>query len=555
MAFLDQLHLEVVDHIIDLLDLSDVAAVRLTCRSLARAAAYNRRHQQRYRHKTVELTAHCLVEFAYLTRAPSMLVPCHLSSLTLRGIARNKRGLNFDVVDDMHYRDIKATDIADDPEADHDVDLAPRDDPSHHVHLLVDAFSNLRQHSARGSLETLTLTVGQSIASATSGSEHRYSPSWRTVWAAAEHAFTTAMAALHASGLVVTEHLDVVRSLECCAIPHAVFLEHFGADAKKAWRTMPRKVSVRVSLRPRPAGAEIRDRLLELEFNDKVHSEEEVLSRVGRVPGESIFEAAVRIREGLDEVAWLDVHEQIQVRRREQRDMHNADAIRASRTSTRQLLRAIARRNTALAAVEDLDIAWLALGHNGLEPDDDDDDGQEDQDEQVNDDNDTTVARRVALRGVLLESGDIEQTLPAARLAHLTLESVRLRSTTYTPSSTASIAALLAWLWTSSLTSFYLEDILLGAKLVHYAIPGEPKFAYYGRPTLGPSILAMRPEDSDARAAGPPPSTTICQQRPLGSPERNRWDRAHKAKYRQPGNGYDFLQRNRHMDVRADTLR
>ena len=533
MVSLDKLHLEVIDHIVDLLDVAEVVAVRLTCRSLARAGNYNRRHQQRYRHITVELTAHGLAEFANHTRAASMLLPCHLASLTLRGIARNKRGLDIDAAEDMHGHNIKAADIADDLEADRDVDLAPQDDLSQHARLLSDAFANLRQHSARGSLETLTLIVGQSIASARSGSEHSYRPSWRTVWAAAEHAFVTAMAALQTSGLVVTEHLDVMRSLACCAIPHAVFLEHLGAGTGKAWPAMPRKVSVRVSQRPRSAGAEIRARLKSLEFKEDAHAEKGVTPHEIVIPGRSVVE-----------IAEASMWEPIQDWHQGQWDLHTMYAMRTQHPATRQLLRAVARRNTALAAVEDLDIAWLSLGYNGRDPYDGYKDAHDSHDEQGKAGSDTAAARRMALRGVTLASGDLEQTLQAARLEHMTLESVYL--------STADPAALLQRLWTSSLSSFYLENVLIVDGIVYFGIPGEPPFAYLSRPHLGPVILEIRPEDSDVRATHPPPSTTVDYTWEFSPPEQSRWYEA--PEYGKPDYGYDFLKKNKHMSVGRHNL-
>ncbi|KAI1455546.1 hypothetical protein F4805DRAFT_435908, partial [Annulohypoxylon moriforme] len=143
--------------------------------------------------------------------------------------------------------------------------------------------------------------------------------------------------------------------------------------------------------------------------------------------------------------------------------------------------------------------------------------------------------KELTLRNVRASEANLLQFVKTLHPTSLTLRDVELVSGTY--------ASLFEYMTSSDnpITSYYLDDIYENnRKLVHFDIPGSPKFPYQYRPDLGPSTLIR-----DISHAKESIHYRLPSSRPLGSGAAYQWRRNKRRLYGPPGYHYDFIQLNR----------
>jgi hypothetical protein len=141
------------------------------------------------------------------------------------------------------------------------------------------------------------------------------------------------------------------------------------------------------------------------------------------------------------------------------------------------------------------------------------------------------------LRGLHVSESFLLRFLAAGRPLSLTVTDTRLVSGTYAP-----IFDFLTGT-ESPVTCFALEDNCeQNTKLVHFEVPGKPKFRYRGG-NVGPSVIVRRGGHAreDLRYRLPP-------GRVIGAGERNRWIKAKAEEFGPLDGHYDFVGLNR-VDV------
>ncbi|KAI0854716.1 hypothetical protein F4860DRAFT_508017 [Xylaria cubensis] len=181
---LEVLPVELVDHIVTLLELQDILSLRLTSRTLESKIS----HAKIFAHKHVKLDEEHLRSMVYMTspgRPGSLLQHC-----TIVGNA--------------------GSDMSNTPNSDE------------HVRLLTEAFINLKKHSPRARLVSLRLKVitgGRGPSDGILGYISRRDRS-----ATALRVFDVTIAALHASELPVDEHLNLFGGVSQCDLSSSAFL-------------------------------------------------------------------------------------------------------------------------------------------------------------------------------------------------------------------------------------------------------------------------------------------------------------------------------------------
>ncbi|OTB09180.1 hypothetical protein M426DRAFT_134044 [Hypoxylon sp. CI-4A] len=184
---LEALPIELVGHIVTLIDLRDIVSLRLTSRNVE--SKVSQQHFARYfNHKNVELAPGPLEDMVHITSQGHL--GCLLQHCTITGVVGSEM-----------------SGIQNDDE---------------HLRLLTRAFSNLKQRSPKGRLASLCLRVDVRSRDSTSESD---GPSLReSVWATALQTFNVTMAALHASQLPVDEHLDIYDGVLRCSLAYDALL-------------------------------------------------------------------------------------------------------------------------------------------------------------------------------------------------------------------------------------------------------------------------------------------------------------------------------------------
>ncbi|CAK7205628.1 hypothetical protein SEUCBS139899_008406 [Sporothrix eucalyptigena] len=622
-SHLERLHPELVDLVVaELTDVADFSALRLTCRTLAAKVVESPALRPHLSHKTVEMTIRSLEQFVAITasgRVPAQL----LQHCTLRGIARNRKAVymgKYSGLPPPKYPD-------EDPEQDQDTLLlnTPEEDPQDHLRLLTQAFCNLKKASRKGVLTTLSITVGpnthplpvyvvprhkkgsfpEEVEAGTGGPrsgdgekevdeendsdyvapyELPYQPSWRAVWDVAEKTFGVVTRALATSQIQVTDEFNVFRKLVACAMPFDVFLkflretpaargegessEATGGDAgtESNWKgkekearpvsvfSSLKRLKIRLSLRHRSAAEEWKA-IAEAEERQMREAQEDGLNEartIARLQAE--FEAA-----------------------------HQAQIQAEWRSATRTLQAAIAPTELAriMPVLEEFDVGWYSVGRNMIPP------SEEDIRLACGPEGLRTKTlhhlRSLSLHGMRLEGGTLLKILSIAQPEHLTLCYPQFSVGTFKPvlryltdpdlkdetkrqkvlQEIEGSCPLLAILKPSTITSFKLDDVMDGYVLVHYDIPGRPKFRYLNLPNLGPCTL-IRPDtasfpDEDpveseleieegandaapAHVEDPPGGVQMVHPhtRPMGSGNRWRWARNNGNAYGPPRARFDF---------------
>lgn len=354
--------------------------------------------------------------------------------------------------------------------------------PTEHHHLqrlLTEAFRNLKQqHSPKGGLASLCFRVAARIEVAADGELTTIEPdefrSWRAVWEAARRAFDVAMAALIESQLRVDEHLDVFGSLQGCSLACDTFLAVAQESAARHVFASLKRLTVRLSAPPLPPKPEI----------DYEAVEEEV-----------VIETEVQTQSNRSHLILQDIMQVLRI----------------------------------MPALESLKLHWYNLGDNAstslaassATP-------WESNISSVP----TTGLKECSLHGIYVSESHLLQFLDVVHPTSLTLTDIRLMSGTYDP-----IFKYLTDLDTP-VTYIHLDDIRVGINLVHFEIPGNPKFPYlYGG--VGPSVLTRQ---ASHNAKEEPIRYRIARRRPLGSPQRYRWRRCKALEFGPPEKyKYDFV--------------
>lgn len=177
---------------------SDVAALRLTCRTLERNS-YNS-FTNLFRYRTILLTPESLNNFVAMTQRDEL--GCLLRSCTIQGVAQDELAQQNDDVDGGDKRDAELQ------------------------RLLTQGFTNLATHGQSRSLTSLTLGIAARVK-LRSGSLLRppHFRSARAIWKRARETFDIVMAALHESQLVVEDELNVFTDTVGCSLE----VNHFTA--------------------------------------------------------------------------------------------------------------------------------------------------------------------------------------------------------------------------------------------------------------------------------------------------------------------------------------
>ncbi|CAK7240918.1 MAG: hypothetical protein STHCBS139747_002374 [Sporothrix thermara] len=345
-----------------------------------------------------------------------------------------------------------------------------------------------------------------------------YRPSWRAVWDAAERTFDVATQALAASQLQLTDELNVFRNLIGCAMPFDVFLRFIQtqstmavgdasnghakcAHGAAAVEAQTGRTSVYTSLKRLKVRLSLRHRSAANEWKAAVEAEQRQ-AREAEADGIDEFLTILRLQ------AEFDASHQAQI-----------SAERGAAHRILQTIIAPAELAQIMPALEEFDVGWYCVGRNMVAP----------TEEQLRPPalptNDATDLRplprlrSLGLHGLRLEGAAFLRLLDAARPKHLTLCYPQFTQGTFEPllryltdpalqtgpdttenlqrvGSLAGVVEdihpLLAPLRPSPIRSFELDDVMEGYTLIHYDVPGRPKFRYLDLPDLGPCTL-VRP--------------------------------------------------------------
>lgn len=188
---IDNLPVEILDHIQYHLPLPDVGALRLSCSAIAKKLCRTR-YVHHFRNKSIDLSQTALQRFLQMMTDKSG-VGCLLENCTIVGIAQ--------------------------------LSVVPAQETAQLQELLTHCFSNLTQHLPDKCLASLTLQIkageynqnGQFIES-----EAFYSS--QAIWEAARRTFITVMAALHAAKLAVVHRFSVFMGEKGCSLAYSEFI-------------------------------------------------------------------------------------------------------------------------------------------------------------------------------------------------------------------------------------------------------------------------------------------------------------------------------------------
>jgi hypothetical protein len=448
---LEALPVELIEHIVTVLEFSDIAALRLTSRAIE-AKASNGRFNSFLKTKKIDLTTKTLQRFVKATGKGQR--GCLLQHCTITGIIRG--------------------------------DTPAHEDSTEHERLLTKAFRNLKQGSPEKSLASLSLRVTVRVEDSNGDlvEPHEYR-NGREVWRAALRTFRVAMAALHESQLPVNEHLDIFGGAKGCSLGCDAFLAEFAPESAsrgEIFRSL-KTLTARLSAPPNL---------------DEVASE-----HASECESDSIAEYKAR-QPPLAQSGW------------------QADRV----------LGEILNVLPTVPELKSLDLHWYMLKENN--------------DPAPSVPAATTLhgsgtspgfphLKECRLRGVYASETNLLHFLSALRPTEVKLTYIRLTSGAYTP--------VFQYLTSedSPVTSYHLDDVHEGRKLVHFVVPGPPKFPYLGRPDIGPSTLSR--EGGQVKEAI---QYRFTRKRPLGSPQRTRWGRFKAQEFGgNCGGPYDFVVLNK----------
>ncbi|KAL1999309.1 hypothetical protein VTN02DRAFT_4710 [Thermoascus thermophilus] len=145
--------------------------------------------------------------------------------------------------------------------------------------------------------------------------------------------------------------------------------------------------------------------------------------------------------------------------------------------------------------------------------------------------------KECSLRGIYVSEDDLLRFLQAVRPATVTLTDIRLVAGTY--------ASIFHYLTDPDgpVTRYHLDDIRERNALVHFDVPGRPKFRYCRDDAVGPSSLTRRASQEVKEEEGI--RYRFARGRALGAGERRRWLQSKAREFGPPRSGvYDFIQMN-----------
>ncbi|KAI1211402.1 uncharacterized protein F4807DRAFT_420288 [Annulohypoxylon truncatum] len=429
---LEALPIELVERIVTLLDLRDIASLRLTNRNIESKASQGYFTTFFY-HKNIMLCTNTLENMVRVTSRGRL--GCQLRYCTITGIS----GLYVATTLDLHD----------------------------YARLLTEAFLNLKKFSPRGRLASLCLRVIARAQDSDGGlREPETFHAWRDIWTTALHIFDVTMLALNESHTSVDEYLDVFGGTIGCSLAYGAFL------------SLTEKFPSMDSLRS----------LKKLMLS---------LSSSHTYPTEQLTNTATTAPEGL--------------------------------------CQSILQMSGIMPELESLDLHWYDVGSN-MPP------TLVQSTTSLKNNSHSKFARlkECSLRGVYVSENELLEFVKAVHPAALTMADVHLISGTYT-----SIFEYLT-LSETPVTYYHLDDIREGIDLVHFDVPGGPKFRYQDI-NMGPSTLIRQMDHVKE-----PIQYRITRRRPLGSGERRRWC---ESKYREYGPlrqaVYDFVELNSPVDFPA----
>lgn len=194
-SHLEDLHVELVDHILRCLNICDIASLRLTSRAMAKKATQPT-FTSIFKHKEIILSTESLENMARVTAEGR--IGCLLEHCTIEGIATSTT-----------------------------VKSAVQNTTTRHLQLLTQAFRNIKQYSPDGKLISICLRV-TALEKDFRGKffKPRSFRSQTAVQAAASGTFKLVMEALRQSELCI-EELDIYYSLRGCSLGIEDFMTNF----------------------------------------------------------------------------------------------------------------------------------------------------------------------------------------------------------------------------------------------------------------------------------------------------------------------------------------
>jgi hypothetical protein len=350
------------------------------------------------------------------------------------------------------------------------------DNNAEHLHFLTEAFRNLKENNPHASLVSLSLGVDVRIEGPDGEATRPESFRCRSaVWNAAMKAFNLTVAALDSSQLPVTGKLDIFTSLRCCSLAWTAFQSFVRNFASTDVFRTLKKLSVSLSAWPKTTI---------------------------RVPHED---------------GW---HNYVEV---------EVDARFHSNTHQTSILRDIFEASRIMPSLEGLDLHWYNAQGDPYSPPSPSITPQE-----------VVVSRppmslaECILRGVYTSEADLLHFLKTVRPGSVSLTNVQLVSGAYVP-----IFDYLA-VPDSPVETYHLDDLVEpGGKLVHFEVPGRPKFPYMND-TPGPSTLIRQ-----GRQVKDVIKYRWARWRALGSGPLYRWSASRSQEYGWGGTGSgDFITLN-----------
>ncbi|KAI1764371.1 hypothetical protein GGR53DRAFT_530640 [Hypoxylon sp. FL1150] len=303
--------------------------------------------------------------------------------------------------------------------------------PFHYWYLfpyLVKAFQNLRQFSSEDyGLSSLTLRVVPAVDIMGTAHVPEEFRSYRSIWNVANQSFSLAMKALWKAQMPVRDHLDIFGSNTGCSLRYDAFMafaEELTICQVQIFRSLKR-LTISLSLEP--------------EFNTVLYLED----------------ALQPVR------------------------LHDRDYIQ--RRCVRHVMQVIMHGLTFMNELEDLDFHWYSV------PKHDNEQTHIATNLSLPDPHSAppllaTNLKTCTLRGLFVSGPDLLHFLQVVRPTTLALEYISLTSGHYAP--------ILQYVASqeSGIKSYYFDDLRKQNNLMHFAVPGEPKFPW-SRTQVGPSTL------------------------------------------------------------------
>ncbi|KAI1779062.1 hypothetical protein F4818DRAFT_437861 [Hypoxylon cercidicola] len=341
--------------------------------------------------------------------------------------------------------------------------------PSQDTYLfpyLVKAFQTLLKYGPAGyGLSSLSLSVIPGLGIMGEVHVPFEFRSYHTIWDVATRTFTMAMKALKQSQMPVYDSLDLFSNVKACSLRYDIFLQFakkFAGERVEVFKTLKR-LTMSLSL-------------------------------------ESTWEKVSSPRDMVGaELALI------------------RDAIQ--RRCIRQVLQVIMHGLHFMPQLDDLDFHWYIIPLR----DDEDLMGQ------ITNQGPpilhsvppltTTSLKTCTLRGLFVSGPDLLHFLKIVRPSTLALESITLTSGYYGP--------ILRYLTSQSceITSYYLDDLRRAYRMMHFAVPGKPKYDR-SRPQVGPSTLKR--EGAEAKI---PVQCEVARGDVVYDEKWLRWDETNRQEY------------------------